>query len=493
VDDRSFPWHLLGLHHRFPVAHWTSAPTDSSPRGSPGVKARVANGSEANLWSAGIWRFPLLVFATAFVLRLVMLYMRLPLGSIPYSYHFETYSDFYVYYVNWWKSLQSGLVPYRDFFYQYPPLFLYGLYPLYRIGGAFGAALGIILADSGSAVLIYYIAKRSTTQKIALIAGLGYAANPLALLYEGYVLFSIQPMLFFLLLSVLLIRSDKLLLSAVCLAVAVLFKQEALFAVPAWLIYAGRFGLKSVAKATVLFVSILLIVSLPFLVQSPQSYVDTLAYHPPSYPSSVNASGSSTLLQTCRSVQNQLGLVASCTQNGTVSQSILTPLADQVTDQVFSWGAIPSSLLPIPLLYLVRRRPSFLALSAAYSFAVLIMLFGLFFAYSSHPDYRYYYLPVYGLLLVSGASWRTPLTAVVSAVLSLVLPPGPAQVVLPFLAIWAAVVVEGVGPREAVGDPTKDAASTSSHPPLAALKTKTSGTIGNEKSRPRSPCSRFFR
>jgi 4-amino-4-deoxy-L-arabinose transferase-like glycosyltransferase len=435
------------------------------------VKARVANGSEANLWSAGIWRFPLLIFATAFVLRLVMLYMRLPLGSIPYSYHFETYSDFYVYYVNWWNSLQSGLVPYRDFFYQYPPLFLYGLYPLYRIGGAFGAALGIILADSGSAVLIYYIAKRSTTQKIALIAGLGYAASPLALLYEGYVLFSIQPMLFFLLLSVLLIRSDKLLLSAVCLAVAVLFKQEALFAIPAYLIYTltvRRFNFKKVGKAVVLFASILLIVSLPFLLLSPVQYIDTMAYHPPSYSNDVSATmGSasnqtqaSNQMQTCYDVQDISGLVANCAQGGTTSHTLIMPLQDQILNAIFSWGLLPMSLLPVPFLFILRRRTSFLPLSAAYSFALLVTVFAYFFSYAPLTDVaRYAYLPVYALLLVSGVGLRVPAVALCAATISLVLPPGIIQLVLPFLAIWAVAVAEDLGRRETEGTTGQSAAN----------------------------------
>lgn len=190
------------------------------------------HGLSESLWPTRIWKLPVLVFAVAFALRLVILYLRVPIGSIPYNHQFGTYNDFYGYYVNGWlSSFQSGLVPYRDFFYQYPPLFLYGLYPLYRLGEALGTALGIILADSGSAVPIYFIAKQNTTQKNCVDCMDWIRREPFCSLVRRLRL--VQPMIFFLLHSILLIGSSKLSLSAVFLDVAVLFKREVLFAVPA--------------------------------------------------------------------------------------------------------------------------------------------------------------------------------------------------------------------------------------------------------------------
>lgn len=394
---------------------------------------------------------PIVVFLTALIPRLLALYLRYPLGPISFNSYYETYDDFYGYYVSWWlKSLQLGQVPYRDFFYQYPPLFLYSLYPAYYFVGALGAASIIILFDAGSAVIVYFIAKQSSTRKVAFLSGIGYALSPFAILYEGYVLYSMQPMLFFLLLSFFLFRARRLYSSVICLAISVLLKQQAMFIIPAFLvslIQKRYFGLKSIGKATILSISVLLVVSLPFLVVSPIQYLSTIAYHPPPYTSTASSNNSTEGdVQTCLYFQEPSGLVAHCVHDGTTLRALVVPLAYQILNTIFSKGLPIMSLVPLPFLFMFRKKASFFALSSAYSFAVLVMLFAYFFSYAPlDKTARYPYLPVYAFLLFSGSGWEVPVAALAISSISLIIPPGVIQMVIPFLAIWVVMLVDRSG------------------------------------------------
>src|SRR5579862_4907124 len=83
----------------------------------------------------------------------------------------ELYRDFYEYYVVQLHDLSLGLLPYRDFAYSYPPLFLYTLYPLYSLGGQYLASIPIWIADAATAPVVYLIVRRFSNSKISLIAG----------------------------------------------------------------------------------------------------------------------------------------------------------------------------------------------------------------------------------------------------------------------------------------------------------------------------------
>lgn len=394
----------------------------------------------------GDGRILLLTLLVALAARFVLTYLNLSSGGPTFIQQLETYDDFRAYYIQWFHLLSSGLLPYRDFFVQYPPLFLYGLYPLYQLGGSYGVAFGIILADSGSAALIYLIVRARAGRKPAVVAGFGYALSPFALLYEGYLLWSMQPMLFFLLLSFLFLDRGKTLSSAAVLAVAVLFRQEAVFVFPAYILYLWRTERKLIVKGAIVLAGILLIVSLPFLVAAPTQYVSTMAYQQGSYPT--NSSGAASI-SAITTVYN--GMTSS-----PIPPSLSYHQVKAVLDIIFQWTLIPISLLVLPGLFVGRGKGSFVAFSSAYSIATLVMVFsylGGFVPLSLVA--RYPYLPVYALLLVTGGSWKVPLTAAAFASVSLLLPPGVIQMALPFFAILAVMAVEDLTSKRVRGLPTE--------------------------------------
>ena len=189
-------------------------------------------------------------------------------------YNIEAYKDFKALYVPWLNLLKNGVIPYVGGNYivagstnlHYPPLFLYSLLPIYLIGGQFGVAMLIALADSLSAALVYLIAEMlSKNRKIAILAGFAYAFLPFALLYEGVSLLNIEPMLFLVLLSLYLLHKNKLLSSAIMLALAVGMRQEALFLLPIYALKLSDNNRPSLVLPAIAFSAVLLIMSIPFL------------------------------------------------------------------------------------------------------------------------------------------------------------------------------------------------------------------------------------
>ena len=190
---------------------------------------------------------------------------------------FEIYHDFYAYYAIQLKDLSEGLLPYRDFAYSYPPLFLYTLYPFFSLGYAYLASIPILLSDALTSVLIYLIARQFGNPRIAFFAGLSYALSPFFLLYEGYLWFSSQPMTFFFLMSIYLLLSKRPIFSFAAFAFAILFKQEVMFVLPLYIILYLRDYRGNFLRGFSTFCGILLVFSIPFLVLAPGAYVTSLS------------------------------------------------------------------------------------------------------------------------------------------------------------------------------------------------------------------------
>ncbi len=135
------------------------------------------------------------------------------------------------------RLLAAGDLPYRDFTYSYPPLFIYSLFTFYEIGTKL-AALPIIVADALTAPLIYLMIKRTWSERLAVAASVVYIFSRFALVFEGISYLSEQPMLFFLLLSFVLLVGKKAKASAIALALGIMFKQDALFVLPVYVFWA---------------------------------------------------------------------------------------------------------------------------------------------------------------------------------------------------------------------------------------------------------------
>ena len=365
----------------------------------------------------------------------------------------ELYHDFYYFYAKQLADLASGLTPYSGFSNSYTPLFLYSMLPFFMFVNVQSASIPILVADAATAPMIYLIVTRIATRRLAAIAGAAYAFAPFAVLYEGYLWFSSQPMTFFIVISLYFYVGKKPVYSVAMLAIAVMFKQEALFVLPAYLIWYIWEYRGYAIKGILVFCSILLIISLPFLAIAPSAYIGTLTYGvidntniPPLYGSPINNSVSRTGVTVqpatldCSSFSNNSRNLICNFGNLTY-----TDIASGVPWTLLFSGVFLDTIAPIIalalfavlpyFLFLQRRKPETLFLSAVYSSMAILALFSTF-----HPLYRYYILPDYAMILCAVTSRRTAIPAILAPIASLLLPSGMFQLLLPLFGTLIMVI-----------------------------------------------------
>lgn len=372
----------------------------------------------------------------------------------PFNPGFEIYHDFYGYYVVQLADLSKGLIPYKNFGYSYPPLFLYALYPFFSLGGQYAASIPILLTDAATSPLIYLLARRYTSQKISVIAGLSYALSPFFLLYEGYLWFSSQPMTFFLLLSFYLLLIEKPVYSSAALALSILFKQEIIFVLPVYLLmYATHFK-KDLFKGLTVLCALIFLISLPFLIIAPTGYVASVSYstlahsYIPLSPSgnqtsSISSASSQTSASlTCNTLSNTWRSLV-CNYGGFTytDHKVVVPWTVIFTgpflNTISFWIAVPLFVIASYYLLILRKNENVFLLSSA----LLLMAFVSIFDFEVHSVYRYYNIPVYALILASSNSRGTLLIASVIPVLTLFLPSGPVQLIPPLFSILALLII----------------------------------------------------
>lgn len=393
----------------------------------------------------------LIVFIIAVFSRTVLSVAQLLSGiqRIPGLPEAEIIADFHGVYGSQLGLLHAGLLPYRDFPYSYAPLFLYSLLPFYSIGGVYAAAIPIVLADAATAAVIYLIVRETVSNKLPFLAGLAYALSPFMLLYEGYLWLGSQPMTFFLMVSIYLLRRDKIVLSSFALAIAVLMKQDALFVLP---VYIGwqvwKYG-ASAWKGISTLAAVTLAVSLPFAISGFENFVALVSYnllasYTPNTASPVVISP--TLIASLEEF-TQLCSSSSIVQGSGILACSIPPsgysyqLLDAVESTIYwisRYVRIPLLMLIAPAVYVSRNKSYAIEVASAYSFTAFLMLFSVLV----HPLFRYYLIPVYALLLASSKS--RPSVIVVTGVLliSMLSPAGIFQEILSLATILAVIVVQ---------------------------------------------------
>jgi hypothetical protein len=368
-----------------------------------------------------------------------------------------TWSDYAEIYVPQLKLLASGYMLYRDIDTQYPPLFLYSMLSLYDLAGSKAAWIPIVLADASTAPIIYLIVRRFSTTKIALLAGLGYAFSPVALVNEGYLWLSSQPMTFFLMLSILLLNKGRPVWSAGTLAIAALFSQEALFVLPAYLPFVAAKFRNSLPKAGGLFALTFFGVLAPFLAQAPKAVLHHLPFWEPfnigpSEPSRLpTPPPSAAVVQTCANT-----LVPNA-NTATACGSIVNFQAYAQYTQIARIDAMAAFVAPFLFvlfavgLVAVRRSPNILELVCAYSF-----IGGLFiFSALVHPVLAYYFVPVYALILASVTNGRSLLVGLAAVTLGFLAGEGPFQFIIPVACIFAFTLIQDSRSRTLASEPTE--------------------------------------
>lgn len=396
------------------------------------------------------------IFGVALSSRMIIAIFQATNGIQPISWFpvVQTWDDFYLVYGRELVSMAHGSFNYFGI-YTYTPLFIYSLFPFYLLHGTSFASLPILVADAATAPLIYLNVRSITNERVAIFAGLCYALSPFMLIMEAYLWLSSQPMFFFMILAVYLLRRNKPVWASFAIGISVMFKQEALFILPAFATWYLAKYKRSAWKGAIVFLTTLAIISLPFLLTTPTAYLGSISY---GLLSNFLPKASATL--SIHAVNGSSVGINSLTESGVCSSVARTPGSTvslcpfgYVTYSTVQTGAIwpygisgwivdivqwTSQLLDIPvfilvgfILFLSRKRSNLLELGCAYSTIGSLLVFSIVV----HGLLTYYFLPVYGLLFASSREFRTVLIVALATFVSLFVTDGPFQAVLPLLAI----------------------------------------------------------
>ncbi len=162
--------------------------------------------------------------------------------------------------------------------YNYPPLFLYLISGFAVLNYIWSSALPLVFFDAITVIPLYLIAKEflfKGNSKLAFAVSLIWIFNPINLFYNDLMWLNPAPTTFFVVLSIYLLLKKEWAFSSISLAVATGLKQTAVLLFPIFLIWMMRSADSSRRKILayiVLFISILVIISTPYIFQNPQLY-----------------------------------------------------------------------------------------------------------------------------------------------------------------------------------------------------------------------------
>lgn len=191
----------------------------------------------------------------------------------------ENWQDFSLAYAPAVAAFRSGFMPYADFFYPYPPPFLWVLTAFsYLPLPQWSSAIPLIGADALTVVPLYLVAREIASERTARMVSFIFIFSPMNLYYVDYLWLNPSLTTLFLMGSVYLLVKKRFGLSAISLALSIGLKQTALIAVPIillvmWKSGAKRFeAVKYLASVAVICVAF----SIPYLVTSPTLYLDSI-------------------------------------------------------------------------------------------------------------------------------------------------------------------------------------------------------------------------
>ena len=219
----------------------------------------------------------LLSFAVRFVLGWISSTIE---GNYPpMPEYLEPYQDYKYLYLKDVQRFLEGHMLYKDFHSAYPPLWMYTLAAASKIAPYWGAAVPLLLFDALTAPLTYFIAHRLVEEKWSTIIGVMTALAPAALWYNSLLWLNPPPSTFFLLLTTYLLLTKRVKLSAASFALATLYKQTVLAALPVIVIGVYKWSSKrSVVLFILIYAALLTLVSMPYLALFPSLYLWALGF-----------------------------------------------------------------------------------------------------------------------------------------------------------------------------------------------------------------------
>lgn len=196
--------------------------------------------------------------------------------SIPNA---ENWQDFSLAYMPAAAAFRSGFLPYNDFFYAYPPLFLYAQTAFsYLPIPTWSGAIPLVAADALTVVPVYLIARRFWGERNSLLVSVLFILAPTNLYYVDYLWLNPPLTTLFLMVSLYFLIERRYDLSALMLAISIGFKQTALFALPVILlvVWRGQKGRSGAIRYLLIAIMVCALISLPYLFISPGAYLASI-------------------------------------------------------------------------------------------------------------------------------------------------------------------------------------------------------------------------
>ena len=191
----------------------------------------------------------------------------------------ENWQDFALAYMPAAFAFRSGFLPYIDFNFAYPPLFLYALTAFsYLPLPSWSGSIPLVAADALTVVPVYLIARRVWGERSSLLISALFILAPTNLYYVDYLWLNPSLTTLLLLISVYFMIEGRYAWSAFILALSIGFKQTALFALPVFLfiIWRRRVGRFQPVKYLLVVAGVCLALSLPYIVVRPTLYLDSI-------------------------------------------------------------------------------------------------------------------------------------------------------------------------------------------------------------------------
>jgi hypothetical protein len=188
----------------------------------------------------------------------------------------ENWLDFSLAYMPSASAFRGGFLPYNDFFYAYPPLFLYAQTAFsYLPLPSWSGAIPLVAADALTVVPVYVIARKFAGERSSLLASALFIMAPTNLYYVDYLWLNPPLTTLFLMVSLYLLMERRYDLSALLLAVSIGFKQTALFALPVVLLIVWKWerGRRGAVRYLLIALMVCVLFSLPYLFISPGAYL----------------------------------------------------------------------------------------------------------------------------------------------------------------------------------------------------------------------------
>jgi hypothetical protein len=325
--------------------------------------------------------------------------------SIPNA---ENWQDFSLAYLPAVSAFKNGFLPYINFYYPYPPPFLYVLTLFsYLPLPSWSSALPLVIAEALTVVPVYLIASEFFSERHSILVSTLFVLAPTGLYYVDYMWLNPSLTTLFLMLSIYLLLRKHNDLSAVALGLAFGFKQTALFALPIMALIVWRRESSSLGGLRFLLLggALCFLLSLPYIALTPTLYLESIVKFPqnlcnttPNYCSIAAGTGSPITLNVSNMIISKWNVVASGVNNPV---TLALPLF------IF--------YLPASLAYTYAARVNDLTLVLLACFAILLyethrakwfdaqdslkyILYGLLLVFALYPFYKYYIVGIVPIL-----------------------------------------------------------------------------------------------